>query len=160
MLSNCGIGEDSWKSLGLQRGISQSWRKSAVNTHWRDWWLKLKLQYFGHLMRRASLLEKTLMLERVKAGGKGDDTGWDGWMASSTQWAWVWAFPGDGEGREPWCAVVHGAAKNQTRLSDWTTLSKQWSKFPIFLVIVFGFGFAWSFLFELEHIWLIRLSSF
>ena len=52
--------------------------------------LKLKLQYFGHLMQRAESLEKTLMLERLRAGGEGDDRGWDGWMASPTQWRWVW----------------------------------------------------------------------
>ena len=51
--------------------------------------LKLKLQYFGHLMWRADSLEKTLMLERLRAG-EGDDRGWDGWMASLTQWIWVW----------------------------------------------------------------------
>ena len=48
--------------------------------------LKLKLQYFGHLMQRADWFEKTLMLERLKVGGEGDDRGWDGWMASLTQW--------------------------------------------------------------------------
>ena len=53
--------------------------------------LKLKLQYFGHLMRRANSLEKTLMLGRLRAGGKGDDRAWGGWMASPTQWMWVWA---------------------------------------------------------------------
>ena len=53
--------------------------------------LKLQLQYFGHLMRRANSLEKTLMLGRLKAGGKKDNRGWDGWMASLTQWRWVWA---------------------------------------------------------------------
>ena len=47
--------------------------------------LKLKLQYFGHLMQRADSLEKTL-----GAGGKGDDRGCDGWMASLTRWTWVW----------------------------------------------------------------------
>ena len=51
--------------------------------------LKLKLQYFGHLMRRVDSLEKTLMLGGIGAGGKGDDRGWDGWMASLTQWTWV-----------------------------------------------------------------------
>ena len=51
--------------------------------------LKLKLQYFGHLMRRADSFEKTL-LGKMKAGGEGDDRGWDGWMASLTQWIWVW----------------------------------------------------------------------
>ena len=53
--------------------------------------LKLKLQYFGHLMQRVDSLEKTLMLGKTKAEGKGDDRGWDGWMASLTQWTWVWA---------------------------------------------------------------------
>ena len=58
--------------------------------------LKLKLQYFGHLMQRTDSLEKTLMkgLWRLKAGGEGDDRGWDGWMASLTQWTWVWASSG------------------------------------------------------------------
>ena len=52
--------------------------------------LKLELQYFGHLMRRVASLEKTLTLEGLGAGGEGDDRGWDGWMASLTQWTWVW----------------------------------------------------------------------
>ena len=47
--------------------------------------LKLKLQYFGHLMRKADSFEKTLLLERLKEGGEGDDRGCDGWTASSTQ---------------------------------------------------------------------------
>ena len=51
--------------------------------------LKLKLQNFGHLMWRANSLEKTLMLERLKAGGDGDDRGPDGWVASLTKWTWV-----------------------------------------------------------------------
>ena len=51
--------------------------------------LKLKLQYFGHLMRRVNPLEKGL-----RAGGKGDDRGWDGSMASVTQWMWVWVNSG------------------------------------------------------------------
>ena len=54
-------------------------------------WLmvKLKLQYFGHLMRRVDSLEKTLILEGLGAGGEGDDRGWDGWLASPTRWMWV-----------------------------------------------------------------------
>ena len=52
--------------------------------------LKLKLQYFGHLMWRADSLEKTLMLGKIEGGRKRGQRGWDGWMASLTQWAWVW----------------------------------------------------------------------
>ena len=48
--------------------------------------LKLKLQYFGHLMRRVDLLEKTLMLGGIGVGGEVDDRGCDGWMASLTRW--------------------------------------------------------------------------
>ena len=53
--------------------------------------LKLKLQYFGHLMWRTDSLEKTLMLGKIEGKMKGSISGWDGWMASPTQWTWVWA---------------------------------------------------------------------
>ena len=56
--------------------------------------LKLKLQYFGHLMQRVDSLEKSLMLGRIGAGGEGDDRGRDGWMASRTRWTWVWVNSG------------------------------------------------------------------
>ena len=56
--------------------------------------LKLKLQYFGHLMWRVDSLEKTWCWEGLGAGGEGDDRGWDGWMASRTRWTWVWVNSG------------------------------------------------------------------
>ena len=53
--------------------------------------LRLKLQYFGHLMWRIDPLEKTLMLGgKLGAEGEGDDRGWDGWMVSPTRCTWVW----------------------------------------------------------------------
>ena len=48
----------------------------------------------GCLMWRANSLEKTLCWERLRAGGEGDDRGWDGWIASLTQWRWIWADSG------------------------------------------------------------------
>ena len=82
---------------------------------------KLKLQYPGHQMRRADSLKRPWCWERLKAGGEGDDRGWDGWMASLTQWTWVWA------NSWRWCRTgkpaVHGVTKSQTRLSDWTELN-------------------------------------
>ena len=48
--------------------------------------LKLKLQYFDHLMQRTDSLEKTWMLGKIEVRKKGDNRGWDSWMASSTQW--------------------------------------------------------------------------
>ena len=56
--------------------------------------LKLKLQYFGHLMRSVDSLEKTLMLGGIGGRRKGDDRGWDAWMASPIWWTWVWVNSG------------------------------------------------------------------
>ena len=56
--------------------------------------LKLKLQYFGHLMGRTDSFEKTLMLGKIEAGGEGDNRGWDSWMTSPSQWTWVWVNSG------------------------------------------------------------------
>ena len=52
--------------------------------------MKLKLQYFGHLMRRVDSLEKTLMLGGIVGRRRRGDRGWDSWMALPTQWTWVW----------------------------------------------------------------------
>ena len=56
--------------------------------------LKLKLQYFGHLMQRVDSLEKTLILWGTGGRRRRDDRGWNGWMASLTQWTWVWVNSG------------------------------------------------------------------
>ena len=52
--------------------------------------LKLKLQYFGHLMKELTHWKRPWCWERLKVGGEGDDRGWDGWMASPTWWTGVW----------------------------------------------------------------------
>ena len=52
--------------------------------------LKLKPQCFGHLKQRANSMEKILMLRKIEGGRRRGDRGWDGWMASLTQWTWVW----------------------------------------------------------------------
>ena len=81
--------------------------------------LKLKLQYFGHLMWRADSFENTLMLGKIESGGDGDNRGWDGWMASLTRWTWVWASSGNWWwDREAQRAAVHGVVKSWTWLSN------------------------------------------
>ena len=95
MLLNCGVGEDSWESLGLQGDpASPILKEISPGCSLEGMMLKLKLQYFGHLMRRIDSLEKTLILGGNRAGGEGDNPGWDGWMASLTQWTWVWVNSG------------------------------------------------------------------
>ena len=56
--------------------------------------LKLKLHYFGHLMQRTDSLEKTLILGNFEGRRRSSDRGWDGWMASLSQWIWFWASSG------------------------------------------------------------------
>ena len=83
--------------------------------------LKLKLRYFGHLMQRADSLEKTQMLKRLKARGKGNGRGeMVGWHHPLNGHEFEQS-PGDGERQEAWGAAVHGVTKNRTWLSDWTT---------------------------------------
>ena len=84
---------------------------------------KLKLQYFGHLMQRADSLEKILILGKIEVGGEGDDRGWDGWMASLTQWAWVWVSfrSGDGQGSLA-CCSPWGHQSDMTEQLNWGEL--------------------------------------
>ena len=78
---------------------------------------------FGHLCKEPTHCKKrSWCWERLKAGGEGNNRGWDGWMASPTLWTWVWAKPWEmGKDREAWRAAVQGVTKSRTWLSDWTT---------------------------------------
>ena len=84
--------------------------------------LKLKLQYFGHLMRRVDSLEKTLMLGKIEGRRRRDKRGWDDWMASLIQWTWVWARSGSCWWQGSMACCSPWVTKSWTRLSNWTEL--------------------------------------
>ena len=86
--------------------------------------LKLKLQYFAHLMCRADSFEKSLMLGKIEGRRRVVDRGWDGWMASATQWTWVWTiFRRQCKTGKNGVLAVHGARKNWIH---WMT-EQQWT---------------------------------
>ena len=120
MLSNCGVGGGSWESLGLARRSNRSILKE-INPEYslEQLMLKLKLQYFGHLMRRATHWKRCWCWQRLRAGREGGDRGWDGWMASPTQWTWVWT-----NSRRWWRTGKFGVLQSmglQRARYDWVT---------------------------------------
>jgi len=95
--------------------------------------LKLKLQYFGHLMRRADSFEKTLMLGKIEGRRRRGRQKINGWMASLTQWTWVWVGSGSW-----WWTGRPGALRftgSQRVGHDWVTELTMLipCKYPVFL---------------------------
>ena len=92
MLLSCGVGEDSWEFLGLQGDpTSLPWRKSVLNIHWKDWGWSWNSNTLATWCEELAHWKRLWCWERLKAGGEGDNRGWDGLMVSLTQWIWVWA---------------------------------------------------------------------
>ena len=95
MLLNCGVGGDSWEFLGLQGDpTGTSWRKWVLNIHWKDWSWSWNSNTLATWCKELTPWKRPRWWERLKAGGEGDDRGWDGWMASLTWWTWVWVSSG------------------------------------------------------------------
>ena len=93
MLLNCGVGEDSWESLGLQRDPTSPLEISP-GCLLEGLMLKLKLQYLASWCEELTIWKDPDAGKRLRAGWEGDNRGWDGWMASLTQWTWVWVSTG------------------------------------------------------------------
>ena len=132
MLLNCEVGEDSWESLGLQGDpTSPSWRTSVLGVHWKDWW-SWNSNTLATWCEELTHWKRLWCWKRLRAGGEGDDRGWDGWMASLTQWTWVWVgsrrwwwtgrpgvlqFMGSQRVRHGWASELNWIELN------WTTVS-------------------------------------
>ena len=103
---------------------------------WEGMMLKLKLQYFGHLMRKLTHWKRLWCWEGLGAGEEGDDRGWDGWMASLTRWTWVWVNSGSW-----WWTGRPGVLRfmrSQTVGHDWATdlIWLDWGLCFLFVVVL------------------------
>ena len=111
MLLNCGVGENSWKSLGLEEDpSSQSSRTSVLIIHWKDWCWSWNSSTLAIWCEELTHMKRPWCWERLKAGGEGDDRGWDGWMVSPTRWTWVWV-----NSRGWWWTVWPGCCDSWSR---------------------------------------------
>ena len=82
-----------------RRSTSQSWRKSTLNIHWKDWCLSWNSNTLITWFEELTHVKRPWCWERLKVGGEGDVRGWNGWMASPTPWTWVWVNLGVGDGQ-------------------------------------------------------------
>ena len=129
MLLKCGVGEDSWESLDSKEiqpvhpNGNQSWMSLE------GLMLKLNINTLATWCKELTHLKRPWYWERLKVGGEGDNRGWHGWMASPTQWTWVWINSGSWwwTGRPGMLQSMGSQRVDVTEQLNWTELI--WARF-------------------------------
>ena len=87
---------DAFELWCWRRHLRVPWtaRRSVLGVHWKDWCWNWNSNTLATWCEELTHWKRPCCWERFRAGGKGDNRGWDGWMASPTQWTWVWMDSG------------------------------------------------------------------
>ena len=152
MLLNCGVGVDSWESLGLQGNqVSQSWRKSVLNVHWKDWSWSWSSNMLA--MWRTDSLEKTLMLGKIEGRRR------RGWQR--VRWLDRHEFEqalggGDGQGSLACCSPWGCRESDKTERLNWymhtyfmiSYTNRDYGSYAYFLLPVYQYVCVYYFIFH------------